>query len=537
MRSHLALATLLAAALFLAAPLASGQAPLALQLVAHGLEIPVFATAPPGDLTRIFVLELYTGRVRLIKNGQLQAEPFLDLGGQIQPVGERGLLGMAFHPQYERNGSFFLFYNNVDGHTVLVRYQEDPNDPDRALPAGQLLLQIEQHFLEHNGGMIQFGPDGMLYLGSGDGGGPLDPLGNAQALDSLLGKVLRLDVDGGSPYAIPADNPFVGVAGARPEIWLLGLRNPWRLCVDPVSGALLVGDVGVSTMEEVTRVPADGGGANLGWRCMEANLCTGLSGCACSSAALVAPTYQYSHDEGCAVIGGFVYRGQDLPGYAGRYFLADWCSGFVRSMRIGHGPATTVVDHADQLVSGSGQPLVGLTSFGLDGRGELLLMSASGTLYRIVPAADCDGDGTPDAVELADGSAFDVDANGVPDACEPALHAAALALGETNLLTYLGAEPGQPVAFFGSISGLGAGPCFVGGAICLDILPFEQSAGIESVLLLGIVPADAQGAAYLPLPLPDSAPASFTEVALQAVAWAGAHGSTVSPPLLLPVTP
>jgi glucose/arabinose dehydrogenase len=532
MRLHLALAPLVAAILLFCAPLRA-QTPLALELVVDGLQIPVFATSPPGDLERIFVLELYTGRIQIVRDGAVLPTPFLDLGGKIMPVGERGLLGMAFHPEYERNGQFFVFYSNVDGHSVLARHQVKANDPDQAKPNGEILLQIDQHFLEHKAGMLEFGPDGMLYVSVGDGGGALDPESNGQDLGTLMGSILRLDVDAGSPYGIPADNPFVGVPGAREEIWSYGLRNPWRFSIDPLNGSMTIADVGGDNVEEVTRVPA-AGGANLGWSCMEASYCTGLPGCSCPAPVFLDPAYEYFHDLRCAIIGGYVYRGQDLPGFTGRYVFADWCSGEVLSLRLNGGQASDLQDHTADLTLEGGQPLLSVTSFGLDGRGELLVMSAFGTLHRVVSGDDCDGDGVSDADEIHLGTAFDLDGNGIPDECAPALHGNDIVVGETSWLAYLGAAPGQSVLFFGSVGDLGPGPCLVGNSVCLDIEPFDVGGGVEDVVLLAVVQASAQGVAYLPLPV-SSVPPGLEQVAVQAVAWAGLN-SVTSNPLLLQVS-
>ena len=513
----------------------SDPAPLALQLVGSGLDLPVYATAPAGDTERVFVLELYAGRVRIVRDGQLLPEPFLDLSGQILGLGERGLLGLAFHPDYDGNGELFVFYNDLAGDTTLARHHVSAGDPDRAEDQGQVLLSLEQHYPEHNGGMLQFGLDGTLYVSTGDGGGALDPENNGQSLDTMLGKILRLDVDGAYPYAIPAGNPFVGVPGIRPEIYCYGLRNPWRFCVDTVTGTLVIADVGADTLEEIDVVPAGTGGQNFGWRCKEGTLCTGLPGCDCAASGFVAPVFQYTHGPACAVIGGFVYRGTRLPGHQGRYFFGDWCTSNVLSIGLAGGSALSLRDHSAELLPPDAPQLLGLSSFGRDGAGELLLTSVTGSVYRVVAVTDCDGDGVSDADEIAAGTAFDANLDGTPDACQLLLQGNGLKPGKNSWLWFIGAQPNQPVLFFASIAGLGAGPCLFENAVCLDLAPFSIGGGARDVLLVAALPADGQGAALVKLSVPPSV-LGLESIAFQAVVAAG-PASVVSNPLVLPVIP
>jgi glucose/arabinose dehydrogenase len=292
-----------------------------------GLAAPV-GVMPAGDNTgKLYVVER-AGRIRLIDNGTLLPTPFLDISTSVLSGGEQGLLGLAFPPGYATTGRFYVNYTRVpDGNTVIARYQRTAN-PNVADPASDnILLTIPQPFANHNGGQLAFGPDGFLYIGLGDGGSGGDPQNNAQNDNSLLGKILRIDVESGvSPYAIPPTNPFVSTAGARGEIWAIGLRNPWRFSFDRLTGDLYIADVGQSSFEEVNFQPATSpGGENYGWRIMEGSHCFGDP--ACSSAGLILPVAEYDHGQGCSITGGFVYRGQAYPRIQGVYIYADFCSG------------------------------------------------------------------------------------------------------------------------------------------------------------------------------------------------------------------
>ena len=351
------------------------QTGITLESVVTGLEAPVYLTAPPGD-ARLFVVE-QPGRIRVVRDGQLLPRPFLDITAKVGYGGERGLLGLAFHPRYAENGRFYVDYTDRNGDTRVERYTAAPGaDTADPLSAHQVLF-VSQPYANHNGGDVLFGPDGMLYVGMGDGGSGGDPHGNGQSLGTLLGKLLRLDVDGGDPYAVPPDNPFVGRSGARPEIWAYGLRNPWRLAFDPTGGLLYIADVGQNAWEEVDVAPSGSKGLNYGWNRMEGTHCYGAS--ACDRQGLTLPALEYGHGDGCAIVGGFVYRGRAIPALAGRYVYSDYCSGWLRSFRYQGGAATE--PRAWQVAS-PGQVL----SFGQDAAGELYLLAASGTAYRIAPA-------------------------------------------------------------------------------------------------------------------------------------------------------
>lgn len=338
--------------------------------VVRGLSSPLFLTAPAND-ERLFIVE-QPGRIRIVSNGELLAAPFLDISAKVRSGGEQGLLSMVFHPQYAENRYFYVNYTDLDGHTQVERYQRSAN-PDLADPASAtLIISVDQPFANHNGGQLAFGADGMLYIGMGDGGGGGDPRGNGQRLGTLLAKMLRLDVNAGSPYAVPATNPFVGQANSRPEIWALGLRNPWRFSFDDVEGRLYVADVGQSRIEEITVVDADEPGVNYGWNIMEGSLCYGSE--TCDRTGLRLPDIEYGHDDGCSVTGGYVYRGS-IADLQGHYFYSDYCSGWLRSARVS--PDGTVSDEREWDVGALGSVL----SFGQDARRELYVLSQNGTVY------------------------------------------------------------------------------------------------------------------------------------------------------------
>lgn len=350
----------------------------ALEVVVDGLASPVHLAAPPGD-DRLFVVE-QSGRILVVEGDALRPTPFLDITSLTDAVGERGLLGLAFHPQYASNGYFYVDYTNNSGDTRVVRYTVSA-DPYVADPASALtILAVDQPYANHNGGQIAFGPDGMLYVGLGDGGSAGDPHDHGQNPATLLGSILRLDVDGGTPYAVPSDNPFVDDADAAPEIWAFGLRNPWRFSFDRANGDVYIGDVGQGELEEISYQPASsGGGENYGWRIMEGSSCY-LPSSGCEQSVLVLPVHDYSHQDGnCSVTGGFVYRGSASPTLAGRYFFADWCGTWIRSFRMSGGSAVDLVDHTDAFGE-----VTSITSFGEDGFGELYVVSQPGTIYRIV---------------------------------------------------------------------------------------------------------------------------------------------------------
>ncbi|MGD8727094.1 MAG: PQQ-dependent sugar dehydrogenase [Gemmatimonadales bacterium] len=346
---------------------------LAVDVVAAGLDRPVDLTAPPDD-PRLFVVE-QPGRIRIVERGMLRDQPFLDLTDRVRSGGERGLLGLTFHPRYADNGYFFVNYTDEAGDTRVERYTvtADPNvaDPGSAKP----IIEIEQPYANHNGGQVVFGPDGMLYVGMGDGGSANDPDGNGQNAATLLGSLLRIDVDGGDPYAVPSDNPFVDDPAAQGASWAIGLRNPWRFSFDTRSGLLYIADVGQNAWEEINVVPASVGGLNFGWSRYEATHCFRWP--ACDESGITMPVVEYGRDNGCSVIGGFVYRGSEIPAIAGHYFYSDWCEGWLRSFVYEDGAVTS---HTEWAVGDLGSVL----SFGQDAARNLYLTSSNGNVYRIV---------------------------------------------------------------------------------------------------------------------------------------------------------
>ncbi len=342
------------------------------RVVVSGLDAPLFLTAPPGD-TRLFVVE-QPGRIRIVKDGKLLDRPFLDLTDRVRSGGERGLLGLAFHPDYATNGLFFVDFTDREGNTRIERFRVS-DDPDVADPAGaQLVLKVEQPYSNHNGGMLAFARDGRLWIGLGDGGSGGDPHGNGQNPRVLLGKLLRIDVDHGSPYAIPPDNPFADGRGGRPEIWSLGVRNPWRFSFDRGSNLVYVADVGQNKWEEVDVVDARSPGLNFGWNVREGLHAYGAPRPA--PARLVEPVLDYPHSEGCSVTGGYVYRGAAMPDLRGTYFFSDWCGGWLRSFRWANGRAT---DRREWRLPSLGK----VTSFGEDAAGELYVTTSEGRVLRL----------------------------------------------------------------------------------------------------------------------------------------------------------
>jgi glucose/arabinose dehydrogenase len=342
------------------------------ELVVDDLNDPLHLVSPPSD-PRLFIVE-QAGRVFVYQPGQgLRDTPFLDLTDRVSCCGERGLLSLAFHPEYATNGFAFATFTDEDGATRVERFTVS-SDPNVANPASaKVVIVVEQPYANHNGGLSVFGPDGMLYVGLGDGGSAGDPQGHGQNLSTLLGSLLRIDVDTDAPYQIPPDNPFVGRAGAREEIWAYGLRNPWRFAFDSSSGELYIADVGQNLWEEVNREPAGQGGQNYGWNVMEGAHCHGAG--TCDQTGLTLPIYEYDHDDGCSITGGHVYRGTAIPDVIGHYFFADFCEGWVRSLRPAGG--------TPQVVEWDLGNLGRITSFGVDSLGELYVVTVNGRVYRI----------------------------------------------------------------------------------------------------------------------------------------------------------
>lgn len=354
-----------------------GELDLTLETVSTSFSFPLLATAPVGD-PRIFVVEK-GGLIKVVKDGAVLPSPFLDVSGLVSNGSEQGLLGLAFDPQYGANGRFFISYTNRVGDNVLASYQVSANADVADAGSGVIRLTVSQPYENHNGGHIAFGPDGYIYMGIGDGGNGGDPDGHGQERNDLLGSILRLDVSAATGYSVPPSNPFVGVAGARGELWDWGLRNPWRFSFDRSTGDLYIGDVGQGAREEInvaTAASGGGKGLNYGWSIMEGTQCFEAS--SCDMTGLTLPVLDYTHSDGCSVTGGFVYRGSAIPDLAGTYFYSDYCDGWVRSFRHAGGEATDAGSWA-ALEPGSGIP-----SFGEDGNGELYVLTSDGGLYRIV---------------------------------------------------------------------------------------------------------------------------------------------------------
>jgi len=357
-----------------AAEQTSNDVTLAVEQVASGLDQPVHLTTPVSD-PRLFIVE-QPGRIRVVENGTLLGAPFLDIASKVRSGGEQGFLSVAFHPQYRSNGFLFVNYTNRNGDTQIERYtvSADRNVADPR--SAKLILSIDQRYSNHQGGLNLFGPDGMLYIGMGDGGSQGDPHGNGQNRNALLGKLLRINVDRGDPYIIPSANPYAN-GGGRGEIWAIGLRNPWRFAFDRHSGLLYIADVGGDKFEEVDVVPMSQAGVNYGWSDMEGPSCRRSIGCI--EEGLQKPVLSYATHENstCAVIGGFVYRGQKIPEIQGQYFYSDYCNSWLRSFAFADGKVT---DRHEWPVGKLGS----ITSFGEDSQGELYITTSSGRVYRII---------------------------------------------------------------------------------------------------------------------------------------------------------
>ncbi|WP_457636866.1 PQQ-dependent sugar dehydrogenase [Oceanithermus sp.] len=340
-------------------------ASVALQPIAKGIDKPVYLTQEPdGPL----LIVSQKGKIFAVNGNRLSL--WLDVSKKISCCGERGLLGMAFHPGYPGNHRFFLNYTDRRGRTVIEEY--------RNKKPYKTLLVIKQPYANHNGGHLAFGPDGYLYIGTGDGGSNGDPRQLAQNPGSLLGKMLRIDVDHGNPYSIPADNPFVHDPKYRPEIWAIGFRQPWRYSFDRETGDLFIGDIGQSAWEEIDFVPTppgDNGGLNFGWNIMEGDHCFKPAK-NCRQAGLTPPIIEYSHQQGCMVVGGYVYRGKAIPELRGSYIFGDFCKGIIWSAYWQDGWKTSLLLRSKLQIS----------SFGQDAAGELYVVDYRGAVYKLVPA-------------------------------------------------------------------------------------------------------------------------------------------------------
>ncbi len=428
--------------------------------VAAGLTLPVYATnAFPTDFNRIFVVEQRsgtTGRIRIVNNlygtPALAATPFISIS-PVATGNEEGLLGLAFHPDYANNGYFYVYFTNSSGNNVIRRYRA--NGPNFAIAttadtatASDVMTISHPTQSNHNGGWMSFGPDGYLYIATGDGGSANDPPGNAQNVNELKGKMLRIDIDGAdnlpgnddddgdvdvppstNGYTNPADNPFFGATAGRDEILCVGLRNHWRNAFDRETGDLYIADVGQNAWEEINvrefDVPTTPV-TNYGWRCMEGTVCTGLTGCTCNGPALTLPVHTYGHTGGaCSLTGGEVYRGCSMPDMQGLYFYADYCSNQIFSFRYDRATNTIseLTNRTAELAPGGGLSIGSVTSFGLDAYNEVYIVDQGGELYRIIPTPpppgpDCNANGRNDACDLLANPAADCNDNGTLDSCD-----------------------------------------------------------------------------------------------------------------------
>lgn len=351
------------------------------ELFASGFNRPVNIKHAGDD--RLFIAEQNTAQIKIINaNGAVESTPFLDIDALVSnSSGERGLLGLAFHPNYAANGYFFVNYINNSGNTVISRFSRDGSNPSLADPNSELvILSYSQPFSNHNGGELQFGPDGYLYISSGDGGSGGDPQNNSQTLSNLLGKILRIDVNNSTvanPYNIPPDNPFVGNTQANDEIWAYGLRNPWKFSFDKSLGDLWIADVGQNQIEEINLASSTAAGINYGWRCYEGNSEYNGNASECNGTTVTFPVGQYTHNAtgGCSITGGFRYRGTEHPGLVGLYFFADICNQDIGYLRFENGNWVMTIEPF---------ALGGPVAFGEDINGEIYFSTLGGNIYKII---------------------------------------------------------------------------------------------------------------------------------------------------------
>jgi len=371
-----------AAALIGCALLATSTNAITSERFASGLSSPLYVTAPEGD-ERVFVVE-QVGRIKIYDQSGALVTTFLDIDTRVLSGGERGLLGLAFSPDYDTDRLFYVNYTNNSGNTVISRFQTSGSDPDDGLEASEeILLTISQPFSNHNGGRIAFGADDMLYIGMGDGGSGGDPGNRAQNLNTLLGKILRIDVSGGvgSEYTVPADNPFVGEPGLD-EIWSYGVRNPWGIDFDPDTGNMYWADVGQNAWEELNVEVAGDGGLNYGWRLLEGTHCYDPPSNCDPTGMTTLPVHEYSHSLGCSVTGGIIYRGS-IPEIDGHYFFADYCSNRIWSfVWDGAGGITDLTVRTTELIPDVGS-INNVTGFGRDGLGEMYIVGG-GEVFRVI---------------------------------------------------------------------------------------------------------------------------------------------------------
>lgn len=468
--------------LFGASEAASAQA-LTTELFVQGLSGAVDMKADPTDSNRFFVVQ-QSGRIRTVLNGTVLSTPFLDISGPVNTSGnERGLLGLALHPDYANNGRFFVNYTGPGGATFIQEYTVSA-DPNVANPtAVRTIAQISQDFSNHNGGCVQFGMDGMLYVGMGDGGSGNDPNNRAQQRSSRLGKMLRYDVDIAAPY-IPADNPFVNDSTYDPAIYHLGLRNPWRFSFDRATGDMWIGDVGQNQREEVSYSAFGDAGLNFGWRCLEGNRCNINSGtCSCSNPAFVDPVIDIVQSQptgfNCSVIGGYVYRGSAIAGLEGTYFYADYCSRQIWTLRYDGTTVSSQMNRTAELDPPTGT-ISSITAFAEDNDGELYIVTQGGRIWKITEVPPpCEGTNYCTALPNQSGLAANISAGGSFSVADNGffLSTGGLTPGTFGLYFY---GPGQTQQPLGN------------GNICVDG---------PLIRIFPIVQADFFGAAFLPVDL------------------------------------
>lgn len=458
--------------------------------VAGGFSQPLYLTSPVGDSSRLFIVEQSTGTIKIIKNGVVLATPFLNIDPKVGSGGERGLLGLAFHPNYASNGYFYVNYTDNSGNTVVARYKVSAN-PDVADPSSeQIMKTVVQPFSNHNGGMLAFSPnDDYLYIGLGDGGDSFDPGNRAQDGTTELGKILRIDVGNGSTFSAPAGNPFSNNASFLDTIWALGFRNPWRFSFDRLNGDLYIADVGQGSREEISFQPGNSqGGENYGWRCMEGKECTGLSGCTCNSPALTIPIFDYTHGGGnCSVTGGYVYRGAAIPELDGTYFFADFCTGKIWSFVRSGNTVSQFTDRTAELHPITGETINNITSFGEDDKGEIYIVDRDGEIFKIV-----DKSSLPQPAPVPPPVA--TPAPTPPPPANPTLSPFNPGTASTrNTLTVTGIEKGSRVSFYYSTST--GKTSFTSGA-CRG-----KSLDLRRPTTLGTATADSSGKAVLSVSL------------------------------------
>ena len=367
------------------------------KLIADDFEKPLYVTNYPNDNQKLLIV-LQEGIIKIIENKKVIKTPFLDISNRVHqplyPADEMGMLGLAFDPKFNENNFFYVNYVDRDDNTIISRFKVNQNLGDSN--SEEVLLELKQPYPNHNGGNIEFGPDGYLYVGIGDGGSSGDPENRAQNLSNLFGAIIRIDVNTKVGYKIPTDNPFYNSDNAKKEIWHYGLRNPWRFTFDKKTGDMYIGDVGQWDWEEINFQSYDNnGGLNFGWKILEGTHC--YSSDKCSDEGTVLPIFEYSHDanyfktiigwtqsdmNGCSVTGGYVYRGENMPELYGRYFFGDYCTGKVWSLKTDN-KELDLQDHTDELLRGINKKQFYLSSFGEDEDGELYLIDYNGGLYSI----------------------------------------------------------------------------------------------------------------------------------------------------------